>query len=80
MFRSALFGAKKGSYSGAVSDIEGLLDKAQGGTIFFDEIGEIPLEKQSILLRAIEDRSYQPVGSTTVKKNAEYQSNCSHQS
>lgn len=68
MFRSALFGAKKGSYSGAVSDIEGLLDKAQGGTIFFDEIGEIPLEKQSILLRAIEDRSYQPVGSTTVKK------------
>lgn len=66
MFRSALFGAKKGAYSGAVTDIRGLLDKAQGGTIFFDEIGEIPLEKQSILLRALEDRSYQPVGSTDV--------------
>lgn len=68
MFRSALFGAKKGAYSGAVADIEGLLDKAQGGTIFFDEIGEIPLEKQSILLRALEERSYQPVGATNVKK------------
>lgn len=68
MFRSALFGAKKGSYSGAVADIEGLLDKAQGGTIFFDEIGEIPLDKQSILLRALEERSFQPVGATEVKK------------
>lgn len=68
MFRSALFGAKKGSYSGADADTEGLLDKAQGGTIFFDEIGEIPLEKQSILLRALEERSYQPVGATNVKK------------
>lgn len=68
MFRAALFGSKKGSYSGSIADTHGLLDKAQGGTIFFDEIGEIPLDKQVILLRALEDRCYQPLGSTNIVK------------
>lgn len=68
MFRAALFGSKKGAYSGAFADTQGLLDKAQGGTIFFDEIGEIPLDKQVILLRALEERCYQPLGSTNIVK------------
>lgn len=60
---SALFGHKKGSFTGAVSDREGLLRAADGGLIFLDEIGELGLDEQAMLLRAIESKVFTPMGS-----------------
>ena len=67
MFRAELFGAVKGSYTGCNTDKEGIFDKAKDGTIFLDEIGDIPYDKQSILLRVLESRVYRPVGATKDK-------------
>lgn len=64
LFESELFGHKKGSFTGATSDKEGLLNVAEGGTVFFDEVSEIPLHLQVKLLRAIEQREITPVGMT----------------
>ncbi|MHC4376864.1 MAG: RNA repair transcriptional activator RtcR [Planctomycetota bacterium] len=60
---SALFGHKKGAFTGAVSDRPGLLRAADGGLLFLDEIGELGLDEQAMLLRAIEERRFLPVGS-----------------
>ncbi len=57
-----LFGHTKGAYTGAVSASEGAFRRAQGGTVFLDEIGELPLELQTALLRALESREVRPVG------------------
>lgn len=62
MFRSSLFGHVKGAFSGATSDREGLFEKAKNGTIFIDEIGEIPLAQQAILLRALQEKKFIKVG------------------
>lgn len=62
MFRAELFGAKKGSYSGAYKDTVGAFVRARGGTLFLDEIGEIPLERQAILLRALQEKKIERVG------------------
>lgn len=59
---SALFGHRKGAFTGAVSDREGLLKRADGGLLFLDEIGELGLDEQAMLLRAIEDKIFLPVG------------------
>ncbi len=64
LIESELFGHKKGSFTGAVSDKDGLFKVADGGTLFLDEIGDLPLNLQVKLLRAIEDREFMPVGST----------------
>lgn len=68
LFESELFGHKKGSFTGATMDKEGLFKIAHGGTIFLDEISEIPLHLQVKLLRAIEEKEILPVGSTTTSK------------
>ncbi len=62
LMESELFGHKKGSFTGAVSDKEGLFKVADGGTLFLDEIGDLPLALQVKLLRAIEDKEFFPVG------------------
>ncbi len=60
---SALFGHVKGAYTGAVGERPGLLRTAHGGLLFLDEIGELGADEQAMLLRAIEDRTFLPVGS-----------------
>src|SRR5499426_1318264 len=65
LLESLLFGHKKGSFTGAFADQEGLFEKARGGTIFLDEIGEIPAHLQVKLLRALETKEILPIGNTT---------------
>lgn len=60
---STLFGHKKGSFTGATSDRAGLLKQANNGLLFLDEIGELGLDEQAMLLRAIEKKSFLPFGS-----------------
>ena len=60
--KSALFGHRKGSFSGAGADHAGFLKEADGGIIFLDEIGELPMEAQTMLLKAIEEKTYRPLG------------------
>lgn len=59
-----LFGYRKGAFTGAVTDRIGLLESAQGGTVFIDELGEMSLQVQAKLLRALDTRHIQPVGSS----------------
>jgi len=65
LLESLLFGHMKGSFTGAFANQEGLFEKARGGTIFLDEIGEIPQHLQVKLLRALEAKEILPIGSTT---------------
>jgi transcriptional regulatory protein RtcR len=60
---SMLFGHAKGAFTGAVKDRPGVLASADGGVLFLDEIGELGLDEQAMLLRAIEDKRFLPVGS-----------------
>jgi len=64
LIESELFGHKKGSFTGATEDKMGLFKVADGGTLFLDEIGDLPLNLQVKLLRAIEDKQFLPVGGT----------------
>lgn len=73
LFESVLFGHTRGSFTGAVRDQAGLLSEADHGTIFFDEIGELPFPLQSKLLRLIQEQTYTPVGKTApVKLDARF--------
>ncbi len=65
---SELFGHEKGAFTGATSDRKGYFETVNGGTIFLDEIGEMPLDTQSFLLRVLESGEFLKVGSSKVQK------------
>ena len=64
LIESELFGYVRGAFTGAVRAKDGLLATADGGTIFLDEVGELPIDLQSKLLRAIQEKEIRPVGGT----------------
>ncbi|MBC8465615.1 sigma-54-dependent Fis family transcriptional regulator [bacterium] len=64
---SELFGHKRGSFTGSISDRKGLALSSDGGTLFFDEIGDMDLESQAVILRFIEQKEVKPFGSDEIK-------------
>ena len=72
---STLFGHKKGAFTGAVTDRAGLLRQADGGVLFLDEVGELGRDEQAMLLRAIEEKRFYPLGSDS-ETNSDFQLIC----
>jgi len=68
LLESEMFGYEKGAFTGAVSTKRGLLETAADGTVFMDEIGELPLTMQSKLLRVLQDRQFRRLGGTELQK------------
>ena len=64
---SALFGHEKGAFTGADTKRKGYWEEADGGTLFLDEIGNLPLEVQQMMLRALESKRYRPIGGNREK-------------
>lgn len=75
LFESELFGHEKGAFTGANFKKRGLVESAQGGTIFFDEIGDVPLNMQVKLLRLLETKRYRSVGGL-MEKQADFRLVC----
>jgi len=64
LFEGELFGATRGSYTGATTDRIGLVEAANGGTLFLDEVGELPPEAQAKMLRVLEEKAVRRIGDT----------------
>jgi DNA-binding NtrC family response regulator len=69
LIESELFGHRKGSFTGASEDRKGVFEEAHGSTLFLDEIGDLPIETQPKMLRAIEQKEYKRVGENTARQS-----------
>lgn len=68
LLESELFGFRKGAFTGAVKDYRGKIELADGGTLFLDEIGDLPLSVQPKLLRLLENKTFEPLGTGSVRR------------
>ena len=69
LMESELFGHVKGAFTGAATAKQGLIESANGGTAFFDEIGELPLDLQAKLLRVLQEKEFRPLGSLITRRS-----------
>ena len=69
LVQSALFGYRKGAFTGAIADTDGFIKEADGGVLFLDEIGTLPSDTQALLLKAIEEKTFRPLGAKTDERS-----------